>query len=275
MFTIRFVTEQYAPGQTVVMRWAPNWDIDRGGVFTGGAWTFYLDETAFTDGLIFKFVLTPGHWMAGENLQLDKAAMVGVIDYGADQVAFPPFDALLTENGAVAQRFLPRNLDPNYEYDVLIVGSGMGGGLLASRLADGGADVLLLEAGSYLFPTHVGNLARRLQVGKFDKHVWSLWPDFKVVNYLNTPGSEFAGAQGFNLGGRSVFWGGLIPRQAAWELDTWPAPVRDYLLGEGYVAGEKAMNHVAPPSSPFQDSARTAVQSAFPGYNAEDAAVAV
>ena len=31
----------------------------------------------------------------------------------------------------------------------------MGGGLLASRLADAGADVLVLEAGSYLFPTHV------------------------------------------------------------------------------------------------------------------------
>ena len=42
MFIIRFVTEQYAPGQTVTMRWAPNWDLDRGGAFTQGAWTFYL-----------------------------------------------------------------------------------------------------------------------------------------------------------------------------------------------------------------------------------------
>lgn len=36
--------------------------------------------------------------------------------------------------------------------------SGIGGGIVAEQLADLGADVLLLEAGSYLFPTHIANL---------------------------------------------------------------------------------------------------------------------
>jgi hypothetical protein len=37
MFTIRFLTEQYAPGQTITIRWAQNWNLERGGVFKDGA----------------------------------------------------------------------------------------------------------------------------------------------------------------------------------------------------------------------------------------------
>src|SRR5207237_10538400 len=86
----------------------------------------------------------------------------------------------------------------------------------------------------------------QVAIGQFDKHVWSLWPDFRVVNYRNAAGSEYDGGQGFNLGGRSVFWGGLIPRQAAWELGAWPAPVREYLLGGGCDAAERALSATRP-----------------------------
>ena len=274
MFTIRLVTERYAPNQTVLMRWAPNWTVDRGGVYTDGAWTFELDEQQFPNGLEFKFVLAPGRWMAGGNIVLRPDQLTDR-DFAETDVDFPHVEALITEHGSIPQRFFIRNLDPVHEYDVLVVGSGMGGGLLATHLARAGADVLLLEAGSYLFPTHVGNLPRRLHIGRFDKHVWSLWPDFKVVNYRNAAGSEYDGGQGFNLGGRSVFWGGLIPRQAAWELGAWPAPVREYLLGGGYDAAERALNATLPAESGYQAEARELLQKTIVGYAAADAPVAV
>ena len=41
-----------------------------------------------------------------------------------------------------------------------------------------------------------------------------------------------------NLGGRSVFWSGLIPRMREWELAFWPQPVREHLSGGGYADAE-------------------------------------
>lgn len=227
MFTIRFQTTAVRPDLQVTLRNdVDGWLEDIPGEYENDAWTFRLPVDRYAGGMNFKFVLEEQYWMTGPNLYLQPAEG-GDYVWGDAQVMFPPAVEVIKENGTVQRRFFPPRFDEAHEYDVVIIGSGIGGGVLADQLADTGLDVLVLEVGSYLFPSHIGNLPRQhLLEARVDKNIWSLWDDFKVTNYVNAPGSQYGGGQGFNLGGRSVFWGGFMPRMSWWETDVWPTPVR-------------------------------------------------
>ena len=75
MFTIRLVTDTYAPDETVVLRASgpTGWQLDLGGDYDEEAWSFELDEADYPGGVAFKFVLKPGRWMTGPNLALAPA----------------------------------------------------------------------------------------------------------------------------------------------------------------------------------------------------------
>ena len=115
-------------------------------------------------------------------------------------------------------------------FDVIIVGSGIGGGLLADDLADRAGNqkrVLVIEAGSFLYPTHVYNtcrfsnssLAQHFECDTFWQHGTK-----ESQNYIGQKPQ-------INFGGRSIFWSGLIPTIQGWELDFFPPRVRQDLAG--------------------------------------------
>ncbi|KAL2817698.1 hypothetical protein BDW59DRAFT_165854 [Aspergillus cavernicola] len=259
MFIIKYITDTIVPDTEVVLRTSEDAWMGRGGEYMDASWQFILDEEAFPGTFEFKFAIPPNRWMDGPNITINRPVDGDVFVYTDETVHFPDFAGLVVENGIVAQTLLKRDLG-NIHYDVIVVGSGMGGGILASALADRGKNVLVLEAGPLLFPTHVGNLPRRLLIGKFDKHIWSLWEKFKVVNYTQGQGSHYHGAQGFNLGGRSLFWGSLIPSLSPWELNAWPPAVKNYLTSPqgstGYDKAKRVFNADIPALSPFQREAR-------------------
>jgi choline dehydrogenase-like flavoprotein len=276
MFTIRFPTADYRPDLAITIRNnVDGWAEDIPGEYKDDEWRFLLDEDRYPAGLVFKFLLERTYWMIGPNLFLQPVAG-GDYLFAEDLVRFPPITELVVENGYVQTLFFKPNFDVNHQYDVIVIGSGIGGGVLADQLSDLGVDVLVLEAGSYLFPSHIANLPRQHQVGKFDKHVWGLFDEFKVQNYANTPDSQYFGGQAFNLGGRSVFWGGLIPRMSSYELDTWPRQqIRWYLEDAGYQRAEDLMNRSAQLPSAYHQRVKQALRTELPDFNHFDAPVAV
>lgn len=126
----------------------------------------------------------------------------------------------------LASRYFRPNLNESIEYDAIVIGSGMGGGILADAISDAGLKTLVLEAGSLRHFVHISNLpiGNSLEV---------LAP-YKIVD-----NSSSYGALSFCLGGKSLFWANVIPRMEKWELQYWPNVIADYLLVNGY---EKAEN---------------------------------
>jgi len=275
MFTIRLQTTNYRPDYLITIRNSVDgWNEDIPGIYENDEWRFELPEASYPQGMDFKFVLEQTYWMTGANLFINPVAN-GNYTYTEAQIQFPPMVELVVENSHVQQLFFRPNLNEDQVFDVIVVGSGIGGGILADQLSDLGMDVLVLEAGSYLFPSHVANLPRQHQVGQFDKHVWGLYDEFKVINYTNTPGSQFVGGQAYNLGGKSLFWGGLIPRMMSWEMDLWPQALKWYLEDTGYQKAEDLMNRSAQLPTPYHDRVKRSLRTQLAEFNTFDAPVAV
>jgi glycerol-3-phosphate dehydrogenase len=64
----------------------------------------------------------------------------------------------VAETTRAQERLVLQYIGPRDDFDIVIVGSGIGGGILADDLAErlgSSARILVLEAGSFVYPTHV------------------------------------------------------------------------------------------------------------------------
>lgn len=118
-------------------------------------------------------------------------------------------------------------------FDYIIIGSGIGGGILADQLASRKKKVLLIEKGQATWSTHVVNTARpSFARGRDD----SAEGNETIFNNLHAPvqttddSEDFVGGPLFTLGGRSNVWGLWIPRADEDTLnDHFPLEVADDL----------------------------------------------
>jgi len=138
-------------------------------------------------------------------------------------------------------------------FDVVVIGAGMFGGYIADKLyrhaENIGLRILVVEAGSFLLPTHVQNLPRLGLSGPTEQVVNANQPP------LGTPllpgqdpgtqnlvwGHPWHSNQAFPglaycFGGRSIFWGGWSPKLTAADLGArptgqaaWPADAVAFL----------------------------------------------
>jgi choline dehydrogenase-like flavoprotein len=124
------------------------------------------------------------------------------------------------------------------EYDVLIVGSGAGGGAVLWRLCEqwkrNGKRIGVVERGDLLVPTHARNIST-LDYERFDQFFYNP----KISKRGGYP--EFSGVeQVFALGGRTLFWATESPRMASSEIAKWPLTLQEMDLYYGIA--EKIMN---------------------------------
>src|SRR5438477_11542625 len=121
-------------------------------------------------------------------------------------------------------------------FDVVVIGAGMFGAYAADKIyrksADQNLRILVLDAGSHVFSTHVQNLP----------HIGLNPPDTAFVSRNDQDPGPRNGVWGvpwhsnepftgpaYGPGGRSLFWGGWAPRQTDADLASWPKNVRDFL----------------------------------------------
>jgi choline dehydrogenase-like flavoprotein len=126
------------------------------------------------------------------------------------------------------------------DYDVLIVGTGPGGGAALYRLCElwknkGAKKIGIIEKGDKLFHSHSLNIPTQNVNTARDQ----LLPDNSTNEGERLP--QFSGARMvYALGGRSLFWNAATPRPMESELKKWP--IHPHELNVYYSMAEKALH---------------------------------
>jgi len=144
--------------------------------------------------------------------------------------------------------------DIKEHYDVIVIGSGYGGGIAASRLSRAGKRVCLLERGRELQPGEYPNTllaaTGELQVHDPDGHIGSRTGLFDL--HVNAQQNVVVGC---GLGGTSLINANvaLEPEPGVFDDPRWPLAVREHrdtLLKDGYARAREMLK-----PTPYPDSA--------------------
>ncbi|HZS51873.1 MAG TPA: GMC family oxidoreductase, partial [Bryobacterales bacterium] len=113
-------------------------------------------------------------------------------------------------------------------YDVVVVGSGAGGGMAAKVLTDGGLKVAMLEAGGPLnpekdyyehkWPYEFDHRGLRLPKGRSGFAAPNLFTEIDGEPYTVAPGEEFHWFRSRIVGGRTNHWGRISLRYAPYDF---------------------------------------------------------
>lgn len=145
---------------------------------------------------------------------------------------------------------LSRPLDEiQAHYDVVVIGSGYGGGVAASRLARCGKHVCLLERGREFmpgeFPDRLGEGLAEIQINAAGKRIGSRTSLFEVHT-----GKDINAVVGCGLGGTSLINANvcLQPDESIFKDTRWPSKLMDdTYLNEGFI---RAKNMLEPKPIP-------------------------
>ena len=164
--------------------------------------------------------------------------------------------------------------------DVLVVGSGTAGVTTAIELARAGMSVVILEAGPFIMPSHVGSTPFRSR-GELTPKIHNLvryqtaWLTRERYHEHAVPPLQ---SDAWSVvGGRTLFWGGCTPRFSSWDFDDWPF---DYATFAPYYERAESLMHVSgvddrPPF--FRGQAQDKLMSALAssGYDSSHARLGV
>lgn len=112
------------------------------------------------------------------------------------------------------------------KYDVLVIGTGAGGGAVLCRLCERWGDsqktIGVIEAGDLLLSTHAYNIPELKAGAK-----WKNYFD-NIAHSIGRHPPHFLGTkQVYALGGKTLFWGAVAPRMRESEFIKWPLSYKE------------------------------------------------